>query len=412
MSSSDRTAETHAGASICGRRGTGADVVVTGIGVVTALGAGVDTVWPRLLAGEDGTRELSRFPADAYRVRRACEVAYPGPHTGSSLMLDITLQAGHEAAAGAGLLPLAEPDRVGIAFGTLGSADLRRYEQRVRSGGSERIDRATATALLPSEVAGATAAALGCEGRVATVLAACASGNHAIALGRQWIRTGRADVVFAGGADVVSQTQYTHFHNLRALSPDVCRPFDRRRRGLVIGEGAAFLVLEDARHARRRGAQILARVLGVGASSDAYHMTAPEPTGEGARRALHAALADAGVSVESVDYVSAHGTGTLLNDRMEGLLIRELFGPRVPTSSVKSMIGHCMGAASAIEAVVCVLALRDQAVPPTTHFEEPDTECPIDCVPNVARQLAVRVAVNNAFAFGGNNCIVILGANA
>src|SRR5262249_39616319 len=154
-------------------------------------------------------------------------------------------------------LPLAEPDRVGLAFGTLGSADLRRYEQRVRSGGSERIDRATATALLPSEVAGATAAALGCEGRVATVLAACASGNHAIALGRRWTRAGRGDVVLAGGADVVSQTQYTHFHTLRTLSPDVCRPFDRRRRGLVIGEGAAFLVLEDAHNARRRGAQVL-----------------------------------------------------------------------------------------------------------------------------------------------------------
>jgi 3-oxoacyl-[acyl-carrier-protein] synthase II len=216
-----------------------------------------------------------------------------------------------------------------------------------------------------------------------------------------------------GGSDLITQTEYTHFHNLKALAPDVCRPFDRGRRGLVLGEGAGFLVLESERHARRRNAAVLAKILGTGASSDAYHMTAPEPSGAGARRAIDLALQDAGVSADAVDYVSAHGTGTPHNDRVEGRVLRELFGERAPAaSSIKSMIGHCMGAASAIEAVVCVLAMRDGVVPPTIHFTEPDPDCPIDCVPNQARELRPRVAMNDAFGFGGNNCIVLVGAHA
>jgi 3-oxoacyl-[acyl-carrier-protein] synthase II len=391
-----------------------AAVVVTGVGLVTALGADVEATWTRMLAGVDATGDLSRFPADGYRVRRACEVAGPAPPNddGASLMLEVARHAAFEAAAWAGVLPLPDPSRAGLVFGTLGSADLGRYEARARAGHGETVDRAMATALMPSDVAAEVAGMLGCEGRVATVLAACASGNHAIAMASRWILSGRADLMLAGGADVISQTQYTHFHNLRALAPDVCRPFDRRRRGLVLGEGAGFLVLEAERHARRRGGRILARVLGAGSSADAFHMTAPEPNGEGARRAIGAALRDAGLSADAVDYVSAHGTGTPLNDRAEARLLRELFDSRVPASSIKSMIGHCMGGASAIEAITCVLALRDQIVPPTIHFEEPDPDCPIDCVPNAARPLRVRVALNNAFAFGGNNSIVVFGADA
>ena len=282
----------------------------------------------------------------------------------------------------------------------------------MRDSGDERVDSATARGLMPSTVAAELAVAVGCEGPVTTVLTACASGNHAIAIARRWLARGRADQVVVAAADIVSQTQYTHFHNLRALAPDACRPFDRGRRGLVLGEGAAAMVLEPEGHARRRGASILARILGTGASADAFHMTAPAPDGAGARRAIEAALTDAGIAPTQVDWVSAHGTGTPHNDRVEARVLRDLFGPRVPASSIKSMIGHCMGAASLIEAVTCVLAVRDGAVPPTIHFEEADPDCPIDCVPNDARDLPVRVAVNNAFAFGGNNGIVVVGSHA
>jgi 3-oxoacyl-[acyl-carrier-protein] synthase II len=387
-------------------------VVVTGLGLVTALGAGVETVWRRLLAGEDATGALTRFPAEGYRVRRACQVPDGnGSERVGGLMLDVVLRAAREAVATAGLAPLARPERIGVVLGTLGSADLAGYERVVRGGGGALADRGSAAALMPSEVTARLAATLGCEGRVVTLLAACASGNHAIAVGRRLIQARHADAMVVGGADVITQTQYTHFHNLKALAPEVCQPFDRRRRGLVLGEGAGFLVLEAEAHARHRGAAILASILGTGASADAYHMTAPEPTGEGARRAIGAALADAGLPSAALDYVSAHGTGTPLNDRVEGRLLLELC-PRTPASSIKSMIGHCMGAASAIEAAVCVLAIRDQVVPPTIHFAEADPDCAIDCVPNTARECRVRVALNNAFAFGGNNCIVVLGSNA
>lgn len=385
-------------------------VVVTGLGLVTALGSGVERVWKDLLAGRDATGDLSRFPAEAYRIRRACEV--PARARSGILVETIAAEAAEEALAQSGVDPEAAPERFGLILGTLGSAGLAEYERQARAAGRAGMDAAWARSLMPGTLAARLAVRFGCEGSVATVLAACASGNHAIALARRRIRSGEADTMLAGGADVLTQTQYTHFHNLRSLSPGFCRPFDRHRRGLVIGEGAAFLVLEEERRARARGAELLARVLGAGSSSDAHHMTAPDPTGAGAGRALSEALRDAQLDAGQVQYVSAHGTGTPHNDRMEGALLGRTFGPRLATSSIKSMIGHCMGAASAIEAVVCVLSLRDQCVPPTIHFEEPDPECPVDCVPNCARELPVKVAVNNAFGFGGNNSSVVLGAHA
>jgi 3-oxoacyl-[acyl-carrier-protein] synthase II len=387
-------------------------VVVTGVGAVTALGLDVEETWSRLLSGADGTGPLSRFNGSGYRVRRACEVptsaAGAGSAAESTLKCDIARRAAREAASSAGAGSAVEPARVGLVFATLAS-DLSPYEEQVRSGGGREIDRETAHHLMPSGIASDLASDLGCEGWVGTVLTACAAGNHAVAIGRKWILAGRADVMFVGGSDVITQTQYTHFHNVRSLSPNFCQPFDRDRRGLVIGEGAAFLVLESEAYARRRGAPILARVLGAGATCDAYHMTAPEPSGRGPEQAILAALADARLGADDIDYVCAHGTGTPLNDRVEAQTLRRLFGGRLPASSIKSMIGHCMGAASAIGAVASVLALRDQMAPPTIHFAEPDPDCPIDCVPNTARALRLRTVLNNALAFGGNNCALVLG---
>ena len=213
--------------------------------------------------------------------------------------------------------------------------------------------------------------------------------------------------------DTLTQTEFTHFHNVHALSPDRCRPFDRNRKGLVLGEGAAALILEEESGARRRGARIYAEVAGYGLSADGYHMTAPEPQGAGASRAMRDALRHGGVTADQVDYISAHGTGTSLNDPMETKAIRAVFGARadrIPVSSIKSMIGHCMGAASVIEAVVSCLAIVDGRVPPTANYEEPDPACDLDYVTEGARVLPVRVVMSNAFAFGGNNAIVIFRA--
>jgi 3-oxoacyl-[acyl-carrier-protein] synthase II len=242
------------------------------------------------------------------------------------------------------------------------------------------------------------------------VSTACAAGNHAIAAAVDLLRAGRADAALAGGADAFSRITFTGFARLGAIAPERCQPFDRDRKGMIPGEGAAMLLLERASGARRRGARVYAEVAGYGLSCDAFHMTGGDPSADGAVRAMEAALADSRVAPGEVSYISAHGTGTPVNDRLEALAVTRVFGEasrRIPASSIKSMIGHAMGAASAIEAAVCVLATVDAVVPPTINYETPDPDCPLDCVPNAARELAVRVAMNNAYGFGGNNASVV-----
>ncbi|MCL4819058.1 MAG: beta-ketoacyl-[acyl-carrier-protein] synthase family protein [Vicinamibacteria bacterium] len=226
------------------------------------------------------------------------------------------------------------------------------------------------------------------------------------------LRRGEADLMLAGGADSFSRITNTGFARLGAIAPERCQPFDRDRRGMIPAEGAAVLVLETAESARRRGARIYAELLGFGASCDAHHITASSPDGEGPARAMRAALVHAGLAPERVDYVSAHGTGTPTNDRCEAMAIARVFGDRtgrLPVSSAKSMLGHAMGAASAIEAAICALAIHTGRIPPTAHFETPDPECPLDCVPNEAREARVEVAMNNACGFGGTNASLLLG---
>jgi 3-oxoacyl-[acyl-carrier-protein] synthase II len=238
---------------------------------------------------------------------------------------------------------------------------------------------------------------------------ACAAGNYAIAHAVDVLRAGRADVMLAGGADAFSRITYTGFHRLGAIAPERCQPFDRNRKGMIPGEGAALLVLEPLERALARGARVYAELAGYGLSCDAHHMTAAHPEGDGAARAMERALADAGASPGEVDYISAHGTGTPTNDRLEILAVRRVFGEaarRTPMSSIKSMIGHTMGAASAIEAAVCALAVAEGRIPPTMNLEEPEED--LDFVPNAAREHRVGLAMNNAYAFGGNNASVIL----
>jgi 3-oxoacyl-[acyl-carrier-protein] synthase II len=240
---------------------------------------------------------------------------------------------------------------------------------------------------------------------------ACAAGNYAIGYAFDWLRAGRADLMLAGGADAFSRITYMGFARLGAIAPERCQPFDRNRKGMVPGEGAAVLVLEPLEAAQRRGAIIYAEILGYGISCDSHHMTAAHPEGDGAIRAMAAALAESGLNREDVDYISAHGTGTPTNDRVESIAARRLFGEladRIPMSSIKSMIGHTMGAASAIEAACCSLALHTGVIPPTINYEERDPECDLDYVPNEARKTDPKVVLNNAYAFGGNNACLCL----
>jgi 3-oxoacyl-[acyl-carrier-protein] synthase II len=259
-------------------------------------------------------------------------------------------------------------------------------------------------------IAGHVASELGFEGPNMMIPAACAAGSYAIANALDVLRAGDADVMLAGGADCFSRITYTGFARLGAIAPERCQPFDKNRKGMIPGEGAAVLVLETAERAAARGARVWAEVAGYGLTCDAHHMTGAHPEGDGAARAMERALASAGLGPDDVDYVSAHGTGTPTNDRLEAAAVERVFGGRrrpVPVSSIKSMLGHTMGAASAIEAAACALAVADDVVPPTINFEQADPDCRLDCVPNEARALPVEVAMNNAYAFGGHNASVL-----
>ena len=238
---------------------------------------------------------------------------------------------------------------------------------------------------------------------------ACAAGNYAISYGYDLIRSGRADIVIAGASDPISRIEFTGFNQFSAVAPEKCQPFDKNRKGMMLAEGAGILVLESIENALRRKAHIYAEILGYGLSCDAYHMT--NASAEGIAECMRKALKESDITKEDVDYISAHGTGTKANDRNECAAIREVFGSRykeVPISSIKSMLGHTMGAASAIEAITCALVVKNDIIPPTINFETPDPLCDIDCVPNQARKHKVNIAMNNSYAFGGNNASLVL----
>jgi 3-oxoacyl-[acyl-carrier-protein] synthase II len=251
----------------------------------------------------------------------------------------------------------------------------------------------------------------GLRGPRSTVVTACSSSATSVGYAADLIRYGRAEMMLAGGSDAMCRLTFAGFNSLRALDEMPCRPFDAMRRGISLGEGAAFLLLEEMGHALDRGAKIYAEFAGYGISCDAYHMTAPDSDGDGAVRAITSALEDAGLAPETVDYINAHGTGTQYNDLVETVAIKRVFGDRaylLPVSSTKSMIGHCLGAAAGLEAVATVLAICHQTAPPTIHYQNRDAQCDLDYVPNQASHRVIRVALSNSFAFGGNNTAILL----
>ncbi|HXU46243.1 MAG TPA: beta-ketoacyl-[acyl-carrier-protein] synthase family protein, partial [Thermoanaerobaculia bacterium] len=317
------------------------------------------------------------------------------------------------ALADAGLDPAAlDPERAGVSMGTTTGEplEIERYDDLWLEGRLDELGPWFTERYPCHLIAAHVAAELGFGGPNQMIPTACAAGNYAIAYAFDALRAGRADLMLAGGADAFSRITYTGFGKLGAIAPDVVRPFDKNRQGMIPGEGAGILVLERTEDARSRGATVYAEIAGYGLSCDAHHMTAAHPEGDGPARAMEAALRASDLSPADVSYVSAHGTGTPTNDRLETLAVHRVFGRggNVPISSIKSMIGHTMGAASAIEAAVCALAIATGWIPPTTNFTEPDPDCDLDCVPNAAREIPVEVAMNNAYAFGGNNASVIL----
>ena len=389
-------------------------VVVTGLGVVSPYGVGVRPFWGGLSSGRCAIRPITLFETDGFRSRIAGEVpadavaALPASRRRSRADR-FGLTAAREAVADAGL-SRAEQAMAGVIVGGVGGGMLEVeawYWEMARSGEDPRR-RTALRSVLPSSHAEVVAHRLGLGGPKETVVMACSSGAASLALAADLIVDGVTPVMLAGGVDALTRICFMGFNALKLLDPDACRPFDRDRRGMSLGEGAAFVVLEDWGHARGRGARPYAELLSSGLSTDAFHVTSPHPGAEGVIRAITDSLARAGLDSGDVGYVNAHGTGTPQNDRTEALALAKVFGAAgVLVSANKSLIGHTMAAAGALEAVATVLTLRHGMIPPTANLDHPDPEIPFDCVPHTARPSSVQVAMSNSFGFGGQNVSLI-----
>ena len=406
-------------------------VVVTGVGMVTPLGHTAASTWEALLAGRSGAGPITRFDASAFETKIACEVKDfdPGRYLDrkEARRMDrythFAIAATAEALQDANLRITPEnADDIGIIVGS-GIGGIETLSQQFQvyfEKGPSRLSPFLCTMMIGNMAAGHASIVFGMRGPNYGTVSACASGAHAIGAAFETVRRGAASVMLAGGAEApVVPIGIGTFNSMRALStrndePEkASRPFDRDRDGFVIGEGAGILVLEELEHARSRGAHIYGEVVGYGATADACHVTAPAEGGAGAARAMLAALREAGLHPDDVDYINAHGTSTPLNDKAETSAIKAVFGKHawdIPVSSTKSMTGHLLGAAGAVEAIICLLAIRDSIVPPTINLENPDPDCDLDYVPNVARRHRVRVALSNSLGFGGHNAALILRA--
>ena len=392
------------------------EVVVTGVGAVTPLGVGARTLYERWRAGvsgiEDGVGRANEFEPTEHLSKK--EVRRADRFTQFALVSsdEALREAGWD-----GELPY-DADRIGCLIGTGigGIGTLEHGKETLMEKGPSRVSPLAVPLMMGNAAAGAVAMRHGVRGQSYSILSACAAGAHSIGSAARMIQTGDADAVITGGSEAALTPLATAaFAALDALSEKgISRPFDAQRDGFVMGEGAAILILEDAEKARARGATILGRIAGYGASSDAHHLTAPRPDGAGAVQAMKRALEDAGYGPQDVVYVNAHGTSTPLNDRAETVAIKDVLGDDVPVSSLKSSIGHLLGAAGAVEAVATLLAMRDRVAPPTLNYEQPDEGLDLDYVPNEARTLDLNghkpVALSNAFGFGGHNAVLCLEA--
>jgi 3-oxoacyl-[acyl-carrier-protein] synthase II len=404
--------------------------VITGLGMVSPLGNDVPSSWSALLAGESGAAEISAFDHTNYKVHFACELKDFDPTTWvdrkASRRMDrfaqMVLAAARQAEAASGIEVSKAPDRTGASIAT-GIGGLHSYQECydiLITRGPDRVSPFSIPSIIPNMGAGWVSIELGTKGPLMSACTACAASNMAIGDAMDEIRIGRADVMFAGGTEApITEVGIAGFDAMRALSrrnddpQRASRPFDKDRDGLVMGEAAAVLVLEELEHARERGANIVAELIGYGMSADAAHMTEPDPTGENPARAMTMALADAGVEPTDVGYVNAHATATPLGDTAETRVIKRAFGEeharKLAVSSTKGATGHCFGAAGAVEAVFTVLAVAEGKAPPTINYDVADPSCDLDYVPNDARDLPdLRVGVSNSFGFGGHNASIVV----
>ena len=405
-------------------------VVVTGLGAITPVGHDVDTYWNALLAGKSGAAKITKFDVTGHSVTFGSEVKgfEPSVHIDAKEakrmdpFAQYAVAAAKQAVKDAGIdFQKFDRFRCGaiIASGIGGLNELQEQHQKYMEKGPGRTSPFFVPKLMLNAAAGHIAIAFGLGGPNWGVASACASANHAMGTALRTIQYGDADVMLTGGSEAaLTYLSLSGFANMGALSsrndaPEkASRPFDKNRDGFVLGEGAAILVFEKLEHAQARGAKIYAEVLGIGNTDDAYHITAPDPDGTGGAYAMKQALKDAGLRPEQISYINAHGTSTPLNDKIETIAIKKTFGAaamKIPVSSTKSMIGHLLGAAAAVELVAAILSIRDGVVHATINHETPDPECDLDCVPNEKRKVAVEYAMSNSLGFGGHNSAIVVG---
>jgi len=412
------------GMSLNGRR----RVVITGLGAVTPLGGDVESTWDGLVAGRSGAGEITQFDSSDYAVHFACEVKDFDPteyiDRKQARRMDrfahLIVAAARQAEADSGLAIESESDRVGAAIAT-GIGGLKAFQDchsELLERGPDRVNPFSIPEIIPNMGAAWVSMQLGTQGPLSSQCTACAASNMAIGDGLDAIRLGRADVMLCGGTEApVTEVGIAGFSAMRALSrrnddPEgASRPFDSGRDGFVMGEAGAVVVLEELEHARARGAKIYAELLGYGVSSDARHITEPDPSGLNPARAMTMAFGDASVGPDEIDYINAHGTSTPLGDAAETRVIKLALGEenarKTPVSSTKGATGHCLGASGAVEAMFSILAIDRGVLPPTINYEVPDPECDLDYIPNESREADVRTAVSNSFGFGGHNATVV-----
>ena len=403
-------------------------MVITGQGVICPLGNTVEEFWKRLVAGESGIGTVTRFDATGYDTRIAGEVRGFKPEEvmdrkdirRSDLFVQYAVAAATQALNQAGVTGAVDPNRFGVIVGS-GIGGISTFEDQHRTlleKGPNRVSPFFIPMMISDMASGQVSILFGAKGPNYCTVSACSSGAHAIGEAYRIIQNSEAEVMIAGGAEApVTPISFAGFCSMKAMSTRndeparASRPFDSQRDGFVMGEGAGILILEELEHARKRGATALAEIVGYGATADAHHMTAPAPEGEGAARAMRAAIHDSGLPLGEFGYVNAHGTSTPLNDKFETQAIKSVFGDhasRVAISSTKSMTGHLLGAAGGLESIICVLALERKILPPTINYENPDPDCDLDYVPNTARQVEARAALSNSLGFGGHNVTLAL----
>ena len=404
-------------------------VVVTGLGCISPLGNNVPDTWSSLLAGKSGAGPITRFDATKYKTRFAAEVkgfdpiAFLGARDARKFdrYAQLAMVAAQEALTQSGLtIDDSNRDRVGILIGT-GIGGITTFMENfdaLRQRGPERVSPFLVPMMIADSAAGLLAIRTGARGPNMAITSACATGTNVVGEASEMIRRGAADVILAGSSEAaIVELTIAGLNVMTALStrndsPETAsRPFDKNRDGFLMGEGAGMIVLESLEHAQKRGAKILCELKGYGTSDDAYHISAPDVNGAGAAISMKHAIEDAGLKTTDIDYINAHGTSTVLNDKSETAAIKTVFGKhayKVPVSSTKSMTGHLLGASGSVEAVICVKVLQENILPPTINYETPDPDCDLDYVPNTARPAKPKHVMSNSFGFGGHNATLIM----